>query len=173
MLLTGHCHLEAHLQDALHLRTGVDVGIVGLIVILILGTEIHTASQLANHHKVGTLQEFFFQWRLVQQTVECSHRAHVGKQTQLLTHGQQTCLRTYLSGRIVVELQRANSSKQHSVGLHTYLVGAVGIRIAHLLDGMSTTDSWGIFKLVTELSGNRIHHSHTLFHNLWAYSIAL
>ena len=173
MLLTGHRHLEAHLQDALHFWTGVDIGIVGLIVILILGTEIHATGQLTNHHKIGTTQQFFLQRRFVQQAIERSHRTDVGKQSQLLTHGQQTCLRTYLSGRIVVELQRANSSKQHSVGLHTYLVGAVGVRIAHLFDGMSTTDSRGIFKLVTELSGNCIHHSHTLFHNLWAYSVAL
>ena len=54
-------HLEAYLEDTLNLRTGVDVGIVGLIVVLIFLTKVHTAREFAEHHEVGTTQEFILQ----------------------------------------------------------------------------------------------------------------
>ena len=172
MLTASHRHLESYLQNTLNLRTGVDVGIVGFVIVLVFLSKIHTARQFADHHKVGTTQQFFFQGRLVQQTVERGHRTHIGKQSELLTHGQQTRLRTNLQRGIVVVLQVTHSSKQHGVGLHTHLVGAVGIRIAHLLDGMGATDGLLVFKLVSTLLSHSIKHGHTLFHNLRSDTIA-
>ncbi|CUQ49037.1 Uncharacterised protein [Segatella copri] len=62
VLVALHGKLESYLQDALNLRTGIDICIVCLIVILILLTEVHTASQLADNYEVSTLQEFILQW---------------------------------------------------------------------------------------------------------------
>ena len=59
--MTLHRQLERHLEDALNLRTSIDIGVVGFVVVLILLTEIHTTRQLADDHKVGTTQQFFFQ----------------------------------------------------------------------------------------------------------------
>ena len=61
MLAPRHGHLEGYLQDALNLGTGVDVGIVCLVVVLILLAEVHATRQFAQHHEVGSLQEFVFQ----------------------------------------------------------------------------------------------------------------
>ena len=61
MTATLHRHLERHLEDALNLRTSIDIGVVGFVVVLILLTEIHTTRQLADDHKVSTTQQSFFQ----------------------------------------------------------------------------------------------------------------
>ena len=135
--------------------------------------EIHTARQLAQHHEVCPTNKFVLQRRLVQQTVEGCHWSHVGKESEFLTHGQQTCLRTDLGRWIEVVLQVTHSGKEHGVGTHTHLVRAVRIRVAHLVDGMGTTDGILVFKLVSALLGNRVEYSHALFHNLRADTVAL
>ena len=173
MLVALHGHLEAEFHDALNLRTGVDISIVGHIVVLMALAEVHTTREFAQYHEVGTTNEFILQGRLMQQAVERGHRAHVGKKAQLLTHSQQTYLWTDLRCRIVIVFQIAHSSEEYGVGLHTYLVGGVRIGIAHLVDGVCTTNSGGVSKLVAKLLGNCIEHSHTLFHNLRTNSIAL
>ena len=61
VLTARHGHLEGHLQDALNLRTGVDVCIVGLVVILIFLTEIHAARKFTDDHEVGATQQFVLQ----------------------------------------------------------------------------------------------------------------
>ena len=109
----------------------------------------------------------------MQQAVERGHRAHIGKEAQFLTHGQQTRLRTNLGRRVIIELERTYSGKEHSIGLHTHLVGTVGVRITYLVDGMGTTDGTLVFELMSALGSNGIEHSHTLFHNLWANTVAL
>ena len=106
------------------------------------------------------------------QTVEGSHRAHIGKETEFLTHRQQPRLRTDLRRRIIVETQVADSSEEHGVGLHTHLVGALRIRVAHSVDGVRTTDSLFVFKLVSALLSHSVEHSYTLFHNLGTNTIA-
>ena len=173
MLFAIHRHLESNLKNSFNFRTGIDIGVISLIIILIFRTKIHTTGELTNYYEVGSAQKFLLQWRLVQQTIESSHRANICKEAQLLTHGQQTCFRANLSGWIVVELQRANSCKQHGISLHTNIVRSVGVRIAHLFDGMSATDGGMVNKLVAEFFCYSIKHSHTLFHNLRAYSVAL
>ena len=57
MLTTLHGVLKAHLQDALDLRTGEHVGVVSLLVVLILLTEIHTTGQLADAEEISTLNQ--------------------------------------------------------------------------------------------------------------------
>ena len=173
MLTTCHGHLEGHLQDALYLRTGVDVGIVCLVIVLILLSEIHAARQFTNHHEVSATQQFVLQRRLMQQTFKGGYRTDVGEQSQFLAHSQESRLRTYLQRGIIIEAQVAYSSKEYCISPHTHLMGAVGIRFATDVDGMGTTDGLLVFKLVSALRCNGIQHSHTLFHNLRADTIAL
>ena len=61
MTLTFHSHIKAQTDDALNLGTSVDVCIVGLVVVLVFLAEIHTARQFAQHHEIGTTDEFVFQ----------------------------------------------------------------------------------------------------------------
>ena len=61
VFLAGHRHLEGYLQDALNLRTCVDIGIVGLIVVLILLAKVHTTREFANHHEISATQQFILQ----------------------------------------------------------------------------------------------------------------
>ena len=171
MSLTRHRHLESHLQDTLDLRTSIDICIIGLVVVLILLAKIHASRQLANHHEVSSTQEFILQWRLMQQTVEGSHRTDIGKKSELLAHSQQTRFRTDLRCGVIIIFQRTHSRKEHGIGTHTDLVGSVGIRIAHLFDGMRPTNGLLVFKLVSALRCNRIKHCHTLFHYLWSDTI--
>ena len=172
MLVALHGHLEAEFQDTLNLGAGVDIGIVGHVVVLVLLAEIHAAREFAQHHEIGSTDDLILQRRLVQQTVEGDHRAHIGIESQFLTHGQQARLRADLGRRIVVVLQVADGSEEHRISAHADLMGRVGIRIAHGLDGMGATDGLLVFKLVTTLGCHSIEHSHTLLHDLGADSIA-
>ena len=172
MLLALLCRLEGHLQDALNLRTRIDIGIVSLVIVLILLTEVHAARQLTDHHEIGTFQQLVLQRRLMQQTVKGSYRTHVGKQSQLLAHGEQALLGTHLCCRVVVVFQIADSGKQHGVSTHTGLVGSLRIRVAHGIDSRSAYQRLLVRELMAELLGNSIHHSNTLLHNLGTYSVA-
>ena len=53
--------LKAYFQDAFNLRAGVDVRVVGLVVVLIFLAEIHTSSELADDDEVSTTQQLLFQ----------------------------------------------------------------------------------------------------------------
>ena len=172
MLLALLGGLEGHLQDALNLRTRIDVGIVSLVIVLIFLSEIHSTRQFTDDYEVSTLQQFVLQGTLVQQTVESSHRTHVGKKAELLTHSQQALLWTNLCRRIIVILQVANGSKQHRIGTHADFVSGIGIGIANLINGMGTDNGFLVSKLVTELCCDSIEHSHTLFHNFRTYTVA-
>ena len=165
-------HLKGYLQYANNLRTGIDVSIKSLVVVLIFLTKIHTASQLTNHHEVGTLEQFLLQRRLMQKTVECSYRTYVGEEAQLLAHSQQTRFWTHLCRRVVIIFQVAYSSKQHSVSLHTYLMSHLWIWVTHHLHGVSSYECLFIFELMSVFFSYSIQHGYTLFHNLGTYSIA-
>ena len=108
----------------------------------------------------------------MEQTVEGGHRAHVGKEAQLLAHGQQTSLWADFGRGVIVVLRVADSSKEHGVGTHTDVVGGVGVRVANSIDGTSTDECLFVFKLVATLLGNGIEYGNALFHNLRTYSIA-
>ena len=166
VLTSRHRHLEGHLQDALNLRTRIDVRIECLVVILIFLAKIHAARQLADDHEVCATKQFLLQRRLVQQTVERSHRAHIGIEAQLFAHSQQSRFRTHLQRGIIVVLQVAHRRKQHGISPHAYVVGSSGISVATRLDGAGTHQCLLVFKLVSALLGYSVHHGHTLFHNL-------
>ena len=172
MLAALLSHLKGDLQNALNLRTGVDIGIVSLVVVLIFLTKVHATRQFAQHHEVGTTKQLVLQRRLVEQTVERSHRTHVGKESELLTHGQQALFGTHERSGIVVVFQVADGSKEHSIGLHANLVGGLRIRVANCIDGTGTDKSLLVSKYMVELCSDGIHYSHALLHDLGTYSIA-
>ena len=133
--MTRHRHLESHFQNALNLRTRIDIGVKGLVVVLVFLTKIHASRQFANHHEVGTTQQFLFQRRLVEQTIKRGYRTDIGKESQFLTHSQQARFRAHLQRRIVVVFQVTNSSKEYCISTHTDIVGTVRIGIATSING--------------------------------------
>ena len=108
----------------------------------------------------------------MQQTVKGGHGTNIGKQSQLLAHGQQTSLGTNLRRRVIVILQVAHGGKQHGIGTHADIVGSLRIGVAHGLDGRSTDECLLIVKLMSKLLGNSVHDGHTLLHDLRTYSVA-
>ena len=172
MLVALHGKLEGHLEDTLNLGACVDVGVVGLVVVLILLAEIHAARELANNHEVGTLEQLVLERRLVQKAVEGGHRAHVGKEPQLLAHGKQTLLGAHLGCGVVVETWVANGGKQNGVGIHAGLEGGLGEGIANGINGMGATDCLVERELMAEFLCHYLHHLYTLFHDLRSDSVA-
>ena len=171
VLMALHSHFEGHLEDALNLGTRIDISVEGHIVVLMLLTKIHTACQFTNDHEIGTTQQFFLQRRLMQQAVERSYRTDVGKQSQLLAHGQQTRLRTHLQRGIIVVFQVAHGSKQHGISTHTDIMRRIRIGIATGINGTGTNQCFFVFELVTAFLSNSVEYSHTLFHYLRADTI--
>ena len=172
MLTTLHGHLKTQFHDTFNLRTGIDIRIVSFVIILISLTKVHATRQFAQHHEISPTNQLVLQRRLVKQAIESSHRTHIGKQAEFLTHGQQACFGTHLRRRIMIVLQIAHSGKKYGIRLHADLMGRIRIRISHLIDGMGTTDGFLIGELVATFSCNGIQHSHTLFHNLRTDTVA-
>ena len=108
MLVTLHGILETYAKDTLNLRTGVVVGVIRLVVVLILLAEVHTAGKLTDADEVSILHQLGTQGRLVYQALEGLYGADIGKETQLLAHSQQTLLRAHLGSGVVVKLGVAN-----------------------------------------------------------------
>ena len=158
--------LEAHLQDALNLRTGVDIGIVGHVVVLVFLTEIHTTRELADNDEVGSTNEFVLQRTLMQKAGEGGHGPYVGKEPELLAHGEKSLLRSDRRGGIVVVAQVAHGSKEHRIGSHAHIVSGIGIRVANEVDGMCTTDGFFVFEFMMESLCNGIEDSNSLRHDL-------
>ena len=172
MALALHRGLETYLQNALNLGPGIDVGIVGHVVVLMSFAEVHPPCQFADNNKIYPLQEFVFQRAFVQQAVEGGYRTDVGKESQFLAHGQQTLLGAHGRGGVVVVFQVANGGEEYGVGPHTYLMGTLGIRVAHLVDGMGAADGLLVAELMVELTGNGIHHVDALLHDFRSDTVA-
>ena len=171
MLVALHGILKAHFQDAFNLRTGIHIGVVGLVVVLILLAEIHTARQFANADEVRTVHQFRTERRLVQEALEGLHRADIGKQPQLLAHSQQSLFGTHLGGGVIVEFRVAYCRKEHCIGILTSLIGSFGERVAHFVDGVRTAHGILITYFVTEFLANGGHYVHTYGGNLRANAV--
>ena len=105
-------------------------------------------------------------------TIEGGHRTYVGKESKLLTHGEQPLFRSHLGSRVIIILQVAHSGEEDSIGTQADIVSGIGIRIANGLNSMCTTDCLLVGELVVELSCNGIEHGDALSHDFRAYSIA-
>ena len=108
----------------------------------------------------------------MQQAFEGLHRTDVGEQTQLLAHSQQTLLRAYLSGRVVVELRITYGREEHSVSLLADLEGLFGEGIAYFINCVRTTEGVSVMYLMTKFLTNGAHHLHTLHGDLRADPVA-
>ena len=168
--LTGH--IERHAKDALNLGTGVDVGIVGAVVVLVFLSKVHAARELADDHEVGTSQELVLQGRLVEQAREGGDGTHVGVEAQFLAHGKQSLFGAHGSRGVVVEAQVAHGGEEHGIGTHAHLMGGLRIGVADEVDGMSATDGLLVGELVVELAGDGVHDGHSLLHDLGPDSVA-
>jgi len=172
MVIAALSEFKGYFQDAFDLRTMIDICIVSLFVVLVFLSEVHTTSQFTDDDEVSPFDEFFLQRALVEQAVESSHGAYVGKESEFLAHGQQTSLGTYLQCRIVVKTWITYSGEEHSVGVHTGLERLIGEGIPHGIDGVSTTDSFVIRKLMVELLGHSIQYMKCLRHDLRSDTVA-
>ena len=172
MLVAAHGEVEGNLQNTLNLRAIIDVGIVSLLIVLILLAEIHSTRQLADNDEVGAFDELFLQRALMKQAVECGYRAHIGKESELLAHGQQTGFRAHLQRGVVVEAGITDSGKEHCVSIHTSLESLVGEGVATSIDAMGAADGFLISKLVAELLRHNVQHIDSLRHNLRSYTVA-
>ena len=172
MLVAAHGEVESHLQDAFYLRTVVDIGIISLLIVLILLTEVHATCQLADDDEVSSLDKFFLQRTLMEKAVESSHRSHIGEEAQLLTHGEESCLRTHFQRGVVVEARITDSSEEHSICIHAGLEGLIREWVATCIDSMGTADSLLVFKLMAKLLCHDIEDIDSLRHDLRTDSVA-
>ena len=108
----------------------------------------------------------------MQQAIIGEHRPYVGEQPKLLAHGQQSLLWAHGRCGVVVVFQIAYGRKEHGISPHAHLVGALGIRFAHNVDGMGAADGLLVGELMVELAGNGVHHGNTLFHDFRTYTVA-
>ena len=108
----------------------------------------------------------------MKQTAESLHRTYVGKESELLAHGQQSLLGAHLGRWIVVVLGVAHCCEEHRVGLLTSLEGLGWERVAAYIDGMGTCYGLGVLHFVAELGCNGIHDSHSLGHYLRSDTVA-
>jgi len=139
------------MEDALHLGTAIEVGVVGFVVALLLGTEVHASRQFADADEIGTADEVVLEGRLVDEAVEGLDGTDVGKEPELLAHGEETLFGAYLCGGIVVELRVADGAEENGVALHAELMGLGGIRVANGIDGMSATNAVIVMELMAVL----------------------
>ena len=171
MLAALHGILIGNTKYTLNFFASVVVGVVCNVCSFFLFSKVHTTSQLTDADKVGTTYQLVLQGRLVHQAVEGLNRTDIGKQTQLLTHSQETLLRANLSGWVVIELRVTNAGKEHSISIHTGLESLLGEGIANLVNSMGTTKSLLVRNLVSELLGYSTHNGYALLHNLWSDAI--
>ena len=87
----------------------------------------------------------------MEQTFESLYRTDIGKQSQFLTHSQQTLFGTYFGSRIIVEFRIAYSRKQNSIRVFTNFISSFGERIAHFVDSICTADGIFVVYFMSEL----------------------
>ena len=108
----------------------------------------------------------------MQKAVESGNWAHVGKESKLLAHSQESLLGAYLGSRIVIETGVAYSCKEHSIGIQTGLESVFREGVAHFVNGMSATDGFLKTELMAELFSHNLHYLHTFGHNLGSDTVA-
>ena len=170
-MLTHACIVVTHSDDALYLRTGIVIGIVSLIIVLVFLAKVHATCELTDGNEVGPIDQLWTQRRLMQQALESLHRANVGIEAQLLAHGEQTLLWTHLSRWVIVKLRVANCREQYGICTQASLEGLLWERIANLVDGIRPTDGIFIRYLMTKLLTYSRHHIYTDLRNLRSYTI--
>ena len=74
------------------------------------------------------------------EALEGLHGTDVGKETQLLAHGEQALFGAHLGGGVIVKLGVAYGREEYGIGLLTHLESLFGEGVALLVDGVSTTD---------------------------------
>ena len=165
MLAAFHCILKSNLQYTLYLRTSIHIRIIGFVIILIFFTKIHTSCQFTNTKEISSFYQFRTKRRLMNQAFKSLHRTDIGKKSQLLTHSQQSLLRTNFCCRIIIKLRITYSRKKYSVCFLTYTVSFFRKGIPHFIDRICTTNGVFIIYFMSKLLANGTHYLYPLYGN--------
>ena len=92
------------------------------------------------------------------EAVEGLNGTYVGKEAQLLAHGQESLLGTHFGVGVVVEARIANGREKNSVGILARLQGFFRERIADGVDGGCSAERFCESDLMTKLAANGFHH---------------
>ena len=106
------------------------------------------------------------------ETVESGDGAYVGKESQLLAHGEQSLFGTHLGVGVVVELRVADGCEKHGVALHAETEGFFGEGVADLVDGVGSADCILVGQFVTELFTYGLGYGKSLFHDFRSDAVA-
>ena len=170
--VASHGVFESDLEDAFDLGTRIEIGVVGLVVVLVFLAEIHASGEFADANKVGSLDDFVLERRLVDESREGLHRSDIGEESEFLTHGKESLFGADLGRRVIVEAQVADGCKENGITVLAKLESLLGERVADLVDGVCAADTLLDRDLVTKLPGDGLHDSHALFHDFRTDTIA-
>ena len=172
VLSAFHCIFKSNFQDTFNFRTSVVVCIVCFIIILIFLTEVHTAGQLTDADEIRILNQFRTQRRFMDQAFECLYRTNISKQSQFLTHCQQSLLRTNFRSRVIIKLRITYGRKQNSICILANLICFFRERITYFINRICTADCIFVTYFVAKLLANGTHYIYTLYRNLRSDTVA-
>ena len=162
MLSAFHRIFETDFQNTFDFGTGIIIGVIRLVVVLIFLAEIHASRQFANTNEVGVFYQLGTQRRFVQQAFEGLYRTDVRKQSEFLAHRQQSLFGTHLRRRVIVVLRIAHRREQHGICLPTNTKRLFRKRIAGLIDGIRPANRIFVTHPVTKPLTHGTHHLHSL-----------
>ena len=85
------------------------------------------------------------------EAIESFNGTDVGKETKLLTHGEETLFGAHLGGGIIIEFWVANSSEEDGIAIQAELMGLSRIRVTHGIDSMSAANAVFVMEFVAVL----------------------
>ncbi len=166
--------LESEFEDALNLKTMIEVGVIGRVAIVTtaLLTEIHAASKLTDAEELSTLDKFALERALINEALVSLHGAEVSEETEFLTHGEEAVLRAHLSGWVVIIARIAYGAKEYGVALEASLESVLREWVASGIDGASAYKTLGESGLMAELLADGIDCLDCLLNDLGTDSVA-
>ena len=162
--------LDLHLGIG-HAVGGLDAPVRGLIPLPL--AEVHAAGELPDDHQVDALLG-----GLLLQGAGPGHGGaqgggtQIGVQPQVLADGQQGGLGPLSGVAGVAPLGTAHRAQQHRVAGLALLLRAVGIGLAHGVDGATAHHHVYKLKAVAELGAHGLHDLDRLAHHLGADTVA-
>ena len=106
------------------------------------------------------------------EAVESFDGTDVGKEAELLAHGEETLFGAHLGGRIVVEFCVTNGSEEYGIAIQTELMGLGWIRVTHSIDSMSAANSVFVMEFVAVLLADSFGDLESLGNDFRANAVA-
>ncbi len=165
---------EGQAQDALHLRTAVDAGVIGRVstVLPALLAEVHAPGEFPDAQEIGPVHELGLEGGLVHEGLEGLHGTEVRIQAQPLPDSQEALLRTDFRRRVVIVLGVAHGAEKHGVALHAQFVRFLRIGVPEPVDGAGAHVPVRVGHLMAETGAHGVHRLDGLFHDLRADAVA-